>query len=75
MHTLKQLTQTPLSFLTGMARALDLGNTLDEYDLSAEDFVRLPTDAEMLASDREALREDCFNAYSSVLETVDGQTP
>ena len=71
----KHLTRTPLSFLSGMARALDLGNTLDEYELTAEDFVRFPTDAEMLASDREALREDFLNAYSRVLVTVDGQTP
>lgn len=68
----KDLVRTRPSFLTGMARTLDLGGTLDEYDIDLEDYGEFPSDAEALARDREALREDLFRAYVSLRERIRG---
>jgi hypothetical protein len=69
----KQLVRTRPSFLTGMARTLDLGGTLDDYDLDLEECPEIPSDAESLARDRESLREDLFRAFTTLRQRIRGQ--
>ena len=67
----KDLMRTRPSFLSGMARVLDLGGTLDEYDIDAFDVPTMESDAAAFATDREALRGDLFRAYRTLRQQVD----
>lgn len=66
----KDLMRTRPSFLSGMARVLDLGGTLDEYDLDLSDVLAPQSDAAAFATDRAALRDDLFRAYSTLRQQV-----
>jgi hypothetical protein len=58
----KNYTRTRPSFLTGMARVLDLGGTLDEY--GADPI----SDAQALAGDWGVISGDFWHAYQSVAQ-------
>lgn len=66
----KDLMRTRPSFLSGMARVLDLGGTLDEYELDLSDVPGTQSDAAAFATDRAALRGDLFRAYSALRQQV-----
>ena len=64
------------SFLRGMARVLDIGNTLDEYPVPTFELISGPeADAAALAADARRISDDLRRAYAQARAEAELQLP